>query len=98
VAAAGGGGTLAARASLTTPANAASALPVTPPSPLSHPLTSRQCDVLRGLAGGLSNKEIASRLHLSEATVKRHVADILTRLELPTRAAAAAWATRHGLA
>lgn len=60
-------------------------------------LTPRQVEVLRQVAAGLSNKEIGARLHLSEFTVKRHVADILTRLDLPSRAAAASWAAQRGL-
>lgn len=61
------------------------------------PLTRRQVEVVRLVALGLSNKEIGARLFLSELTVKRHVADILTRLDLPSRAAAAAYAAQRGL-
>jgi DNA-binding NarL/FixJ family response regulator len=53
--------------------------------------------VLRLLAQGLSNKQIANRLAVSEYTAKRHVANILDKLDLPTRAAAAAHAVRHRL-
>ena len=53
--------------------------------------------MLRLLAQGLSNAKIAKLLTLSEFTVKRHVANILTKLDLPSRAAAAAHATRQGL-
>ncbi len=60
-------------------------------------LTPRQIDVLGWLAQGLSNREIGERLFVSEYTVKRHVADILTTLDLPSRAAAAAYAAREGL-
>jgi DNA-binding CsgD family transcriptional regulator len=60
-------------------------------------LTERQLDVLRLLARGLSNREIAAALFVSEHTVHRHVANILQRLDLPSRAAAAAYATRHNL-
>ena len=60
-------------------------------------LTPRQVEVLGWLARGLSNREIAERLFVSEFTVKRHVADILTVLDLPSRAAAAAYAARQGL-
>jgi DNA-binding NarL/FixJ family response regulator len=60
-------------------------------------LTRRQLDILRLVAAGSSNGEIAARLSLSEHTVKRHVANILTRLGLKSRAAAAAQATRLGL-
>ncbi len=61
-------------------------------------LTARQREVLQLVAQGLSNKQIGGRLFLSEFTVKRHVADVLTKLDLPSRAAAAAWAVQRGLA
>jgi DNA-binding NarL/FixJ family response regulator len=61
-------------------------------------LTEREREVLRLVANGLSNAGIADKLTLSEHTVKRHVANILTKLDLPTRAAATALAVRHGLA
>jgi DNA-binding CsgD family transcriptional regulator len=60
-------------------------------------LTARQRDVLRLIARGLSNREIADVLCVSEHTVHRHVANILQRLDLPSRAAAAAYATSHDL-
>ena len=60
------------------------------------PLSARQREVLALVAEGLSNREIGERLFVSELTVKRHVADILTRLEVPTRAAAAALAMQRG--
>ncbi len=53
-------------------------------------LTAREREVLTLVADGLSNAAIAERLHLSDHTVKRHVANMLLKLELPTRAAAAA--------
>ena len=59
-------------------------------------LSARELEVVRLLAQGLRNLEIAKRLTVSEFTVKRHVANILTKLDLPTRAAAAAHATREG--
>lgn len=61
------------------------------------PLSAREQEVLALVAQGLSNKEVAARLFLSEHTVKRHLANILTRLGLPSRAAAAAYAVRNGL-
>jgi DNA-binding CsgD family transcriptional regulator len=60
-------------------------------------LTRREIDVLRLITQGFSNRTIAVRLALSEFTVKRHVANLLTKLDLPTRAAAAAYAGRQGL-
>jgi pimeloyl-ACP methyl ester carboxylesterase/DNA-binding CsgD family transcriptional regulator len=53
-------------------------------------LTAREREVLALVAEGRSNASIAQRLRLSEHTVKRHVANILLKLDLPTRAAAAA--------
>jgi pimeloyl-ACP methyl ester carboxylesterase/DNA-binding CsgD family transcriptional regulator len=53
-------------------------------------LTTREREVLDHVARGLSNAAIAQRLNLSDHTVKRHVANILLKLDLPTRAAAAA--------
>jgi len=61
-------------------------------------LSERELEVLRLVAEGLTNHEIAQRLVLSEHTVNRHVANILRKLGLPTRAAAASLAGRHGLA
>ena len=63
----------------------------------SSPLTSRETEVLRLVATGMSNREIAGTLVLSEHTVHRHVANILGKLTLSSRAAAAAHATRAGL-
>jgi DNA-binding NarL/FixJ family response regulator len=45
----------------------------------------------------MSNNDIADRLALSKHTVHRHVSSILTKLDLPSRAAAAAYAAQHGL-
>ena len=60
------------------------------------PLSPRETDVLRLVAAGLSNREIASSLVLSEHTVHRHVANVLRKLSQSSRAAAAAHATRAG--
>jgi len=60
-------------------------------------LTARELDVLKLVAQGLSNPDIARRLGLSEHTVKRHLANILHKLSLPSRAAAAAWGARTDL-
>ena len=60
-------------------------------------LSRRESDVLRLVAEGLSNKQIAAQLGLSPHTVHRHVANILVKLRLSSRAAAAAYAARRGL-
>ncbi|MCE9661940.1 LuxR C-terminal-related transcriptional regulator [Halomonas sp. M5N1S17] len=61
------------------------------------PLTPRQVEILRLVAKGLSDAEIASALGISTHTVHRHVANILLRLDAPTRAAAATQAAIAGL-
>jgi predicted ATPase/DNA-binding CsgD family transcriptional regulator len=60
-------------------------------------LTPRELDVLKLVAQGLSNPDIARQLVLSEHTVHRHLANILRKLSLSSRAAAAAWGVRTGL-
>jgi NarL family two-component system response regulator LiaR len=60
-------------------------------------LTERETDVLRLLAQGRSNKEIALELNISEKTVKTHVSSILRKLYLPSRTQAALYAVRIGL-
>ena len=61
-------------------------------------LTAREIEVLALVAQGISNQEIGERLFISAFTVKRHIANILTKLDVPSRAAAAAYAIREGLA
>ncbi len=61
-------------------------------------LTERELEVLRHLARGMSNKEIAGALVLSEKTVKTHVSNILGKLHLADRTQAALFAVREGLA
>jgi pimeloyl-ACP methyl ester carboxylesterase/DNA-binding CsgD family transcriptional regulator len=61
------------------------------------PLTSRETEVIRLVASGMSNREIASTLVLSEHTVHRHVANILRKLAQSSRAGAATHAARAGL-
>ncbi len=60
-------------------------------------LTAREVEVLRLVAEGLTNRAIGERLFISEKTVARHVANMFGKLGLSSRAAAAAWAIRHGL-
>jgi DNA-binding NarL/FixJ family response regulator len=61
-------------------------------------VTARERQVLSLLAEGLTNRQIAQRLVVSEHTVHRHVTNILRKLDLPSRTAAAALAVRAGLA
>jgi pimeloyl-ACP methyl ester carboxylesterase/DNA-binding CsgD family transcriptional regulator len=68
------------------------------PDPLGEQvLTERETEVLALIADGLSDREIAERLVLSPHTIHRHVANLRTKLGLPTRAAVVAAATRRGL-
>ncbi len=60
-------------------------------------LTAREVEVLRLIAAGSTNREIASRLYLSEGTVKNHISRILGRLGLRDRTQAAIYAHDHGL-
>jgi len=60
-------------------------------------LTGREIEVLRLVATGAKNKSIAGRLRISEKTVARHVSNIFTKLDLPSRAAATAYAYKHKL-
>jgi LuxR family maltose regulon positive regulatory protein len=62
-----------------------------------HRLTKREIAVLALAAQGLTNREIAARLCRSEHTVHRHVANILAKLGLPSRAAAASFAAKYHL-
>ncbi len=64
---------------------------------LIHPLSERELEVLRLLSTGLSNKEIAPILFISESTVKTHIEHIINKLGVSDRVQAAVWAARHGL-
>jgi len=73
---------------------------VSTPSPLTYPagLTAREVEVLRLVAGGLTNNEIAHELNLSEKTVAHHLTHIFNKTSSENRAAAVAFAIRNGLA
>jgi DNA-binding NarL/FixJ family response regulator len=62
------------------------------------PLTQRESEVLRQLALGLTNKEIAQALHISYETVKEHVQHVIGKIGVSDRTQAAVWAVRNGLA
>ena len=73
--------------------------PAPPPSQaIVEALSQRELDVLRLLARGLTNPEIAQRLFLSEGTVRNYVSAILTKLDVADRTQAAVLALRYGLA
>ena len=73
-------------------------LPSEPRSqPLVDPLTQRELEVLRAVADGLSNREAAERLYLSEGTVKNHVTHVLAKLGVRDRTQAALRARALGL-
>ena len=63
-----------------------------------EPLTERELDVLRLIAQGMSNKEIAAKIFVAEWTVRSHVSNILGKLHLASRTQAALYALRSGLA
>jgi NarL family two-component system response regulator LiaR len=67
-----------------------------PPTP--DPLTEREVQVLRLVAQGQANREIAGKLVITEATVRTHVSNILSKLHLASRTQAALYALREGLA
>lgn len=70
--------------------------PDLPPTP--DPLSEREEEVIKLIAEGLSNQEIADRLVISERTVRNHVGNILAKLHLANRTQAALYAIRMGLA
>jgi DNA-binding NarL/FixJ family response regulator len=66
--------------------------------PPGGPLTERETEVLRLMADGMANRDIAVRLFVTEATVKTHVNNVFGKLDVNDRAAAVAWAYRSGVA
>ena len=69
-----------------------------PGNPASHPLTPRELDVVRLIALGRPNQDIAEALFISPRTVATHVHNILTKLNCDSRTEIAAWAFRNDLA
>jgi NarL family two-component system response regulator LiaR len=67
-----------------------------PPTP--DPLTQREVEVLRLVAQGLENREIAERLVITEATVRTHLSNITSKLHVASRTQAALYALREGIA
>ncbi len=68
----------------------------TPPGQLEQ-LTEREVEVLREVGLGLNNKEIAKKLFITEGTVKNHVSNLISKLELRDRTQAAIYAVRYGV-
>jgi DNA-binding NarL/FixJ family response regulator len=60
-------------------------------------LTARECDVIALLGEGLKNQQIATRLHISETTVRHHLTVIFDKLEVVDRLELVVYAYRHGL-
>lgn len=70
--------------------------PISMPDHLQN-LTEREREVLVWISRGLSNREIAEKMVISEKTVKTHVSNLLSKLDLTDRTQAAIWALKHGL-
>jgi NarL family two-component system response regulator LiaR len=66
--------------------------PLTP-----DPLTERELEILKLMAQGVENKDIAQRLYLQDATVRTHVSNILSKLQLANRVQATLYALKTGL-
>ncbi|MFN8540248.1 MAG: tetratricopeptide repeat protein [Thermomicrobiales bacterium] len=99
-------GALALARSVVAGPDTPSAAPTPPPAaprPPGHQrlpggLTARECEVLRLVAQGRTNREIAALLSLSDRTVARHLSNIFDKLNVPSRAGATAFALRAGIA
>src|SRR6185295_15402633 len=61
-------------------------------------LTAREVEILRLIAAGSTNREVAASAFISEKTVSRHLANIFAKIGVTSRTAAAAWARDHGVA
>jgi DNA-binding NarL/FixJ family response regulator len=87
----------AAAGRLTLAPRAARAMADAPPEPVARQITEREREVLAHVHGGLSNKQIAYQLGISEKTVKAHLTRIFERIGVTDRTQAALWAERQGL-
>jgi len=67
------------------------------PTPLPAGLTVRECEVLRLVASGGTNKDIAAALGLSDKTIARHLSNIFTKIGVSSRSAATAFAFERGI-
>ena len=94
---AAGGGLLAPEVTRRVIAQAVQGHRPAAPTPAALRLTDRELEVLREIAGGFSNAEIAARLFVSEATVKTHVSSTLRKLGVRDRVQAVIFAYEHGL-
>ncbi len=65
--------------------------------PVSNVLSNREVEIVRLIAEGLSNREIGTRVALSEKTVKNHVSQILSKLKMSARSGVAVYALRNGI-
>jgi DNA-binding CsgD family transcriptional regulator len=78
------------------PVTSAGPVPIPLPSPKAPPLTEREQEILRWVAAGLPNKEIARRLGISLATVRNHIHNILEKLDVHSKLEAVSLAFRQG--
>ncbi|MFI1506913.1 response regulator [Streptomyces sp. NPDC020597] len=81
---------------LTAPQTTSAAAPVALPDTLAEPLTERELDVVRLVALGRTNAEIAAELYVSLSTVKTHLSSVQLKLGARNRVEIAAWAWQHG--
>ena len=79
----------------TSTANSASSPRRSAARPRPGGLTKREIEILKRIAGGATNRQVAEQLFISEKTVGRHLANIYTKLGVSSRTAAAAWAHQN---
>jgi DNA-binding NarL/FixJ family response regulator len=73
------------------------AAPIAAEGPLNESLSARETAILRGLARGLKNQELAVLLEVKETTIKTHIRHLFRKLRVSDRTQAVVWAARHGL-